>query len=440
MKKLRPYLYTSLMVLGIFTVLFIYKGIYPFGSNSLIYGDMHDQITAFYYHLYDSFYANKSLLVDFTTSGGINFLGILAYYILSPISLIVLLVPRSDIYLVVSVIVALKILIASLTCLYFLRTFYKNMPSILYIILSIIYAFSGYSLMFYQITPWMDVVYMLPLVMIGLKKVLDLEKPIFYIVTLTLSMIFSFYVTIMAIIFIFLISIIYLFVYKNKDERKKAITSLGISTVLSILMSTLVVIPAYLQISVSYRLGFNLVSLLNSKTGPLTDKLCMIMFGGMAYVGIILLFKDYKKNKKFLKFYIPTLLLLLIPVVIEPVNKMLHFGSYASFPYRFGFVTVLFLILGAAHYFNDFKFDSSKEYKFNKILSVIITVGACFGMALLSYKYHSNFQNAIYRLSLSFDKKCIIVTSLIFILTLSSCLGIFLLNKTKFSIYLLFSL
>ena len=130
MRKLKPYIYTSLIVVLILTVLFCVKGIYPFGHNSLIWGDMHDQITAFYYHLYDAVYDNKSLLIDFTTSAGINFFGILAYYILSPFSLLVLLIPRSDIYLMVSVIIALKILMCSITCLYFLRTYFKNMPSL----------------------------------------------------------------------------------------------------------------------------------------------------------------------------------------------------------------------------------------------------------------------------------------------------------------------
>ena len=72
MKKFKPYLYASLFSLGILMIVFVMKGIFPFGDNSLIWGDMHDQITAFYYHFYDCIYSNKSLLVDFTTSGSIN--------------------------------------------------------------------------------------------------------------------------------------------------------------------------------------------------------------------------------------------------------------------------------------------------------------------------------------------------------------------------------
>ena len=354
--KLKPYLLTSAIVLGIITIIFLIKGIYPFGNNSLIWGDMHDQITAFYYHLYDSIKGSKSLLIDFTSSGGINFLGIIAYYILSPFSLLVLLIPRSDIYLFVSVIIALKILTCSITCLYFIRKYYKKLPNLLSVLLAIIYAFSGFSLMMYQITPWIDTMYMLPLIMIGLKKVLDLEKPTMYIITLTLSLIFSFYTSIMVIIFIFLVSLIYLFVYKEKKEdRKKAILSLGISTIISVLIASFIIIPAYSQISISSRINSGYGDLLNSKTGPITDKLSMFLFGGLMYAGLLFLIKDYKKNFKYLTFYIPTLLIVLIPVIIEPINKAWHFGSYAFFPYRFGFITMFLLVIGACHGFNNYK-------------------------------------------------------------------------------------
>jgi uncharacterized membrane protein YfhO len=293
---------------------------------------MHDQITAFYYHFYDSVYGNNSLLINFSTGGGINFLGILAYYILSPFSLLILLVPRDYIYLMVSVIIAFKIMACSITCLYFLRTYFKKLPHLLSMLLAIIYAFSGYSLIMYQITPWIDAMYMFPLILIGLKKVLDLEKPTFYIITLTLSLICSFYVSMMVIIFIFLSSFIYLLVYKeDKEDRKKAIVSLGISTVISLLISSFIVVPSYIEISESSRIGFKLNVLLNSRTGPLSDKLSMLAFGGVVYAGLLLLLKNFKEHKKFLSFYFPTLLIVLIPLLIEPINKLWIFVFYASF-------------------------------------------------------------------------------------------------------------
>ena len=47
--------------------------IYPFGDNSLVWGDMYDQIMAFYFHMYDSFYDGMSLLFNPTVNNSISF-------------------------------------------------------------------------------------------------------------------------------------------------------------------------------------------------------------------------------------------------------------------------------------------------------------------------------------------------------------------------------
>ena len=435
MKKFKPYLYASLFSLGILMIVFVMKGIFPFGNNSLIWGDMHDQITAFYYHFYDSVYGNNSIFINFSTGGGINFLGILAYYILSPFSLLVLFVPRDYIYLMVSVIIAFKILFCSITCLYFLRTYFKKLPSLLSVLLAIIYAFSGYGLMMYQITPWIDVMYMFPLILIGLKKVLDLEKPTFYIITLSLSLILNFYVSIMVVIFIFLASFIYLLVYKEDiNDRKKAIVSLGITTVLALLISSFVLIPAYMEISESSRLGFNLASMVNSKTGPLRDKLSMIAFGGVIYAGLLILLKDFKEHKKFLTFYIPTLLIVLIPVLIEPINKVWHFGSYACFPCRNGFILALLLIIGAAYSYEHYKEKTPLTIEINKYASLFVTIASGILIIRYSSRYYERLQDAIYKLSISADSKLVFVLLLTALIATIGCLALLALNK-KLSVF-----
>ncbi len=422
MKKLKPYFITIGIILGIFLILFGMKGIYPFGTNSLIWGDMHDQITSFYYHFYDTIYGTDSLLVDFSSSGGVNFIGILAYYILSPFTLLVLLVPREEIYLMVSVIVALKIVLSALTCLYFIRTFFPKQNVLLSVFLAIIYAFSGYSLMMYQITSWIDAMYLFPLIMIGLKKTLDLEKPIFYIVTLTLSLIFSFYVSMILLIFLFFVSLLYLLVYKEtKEERKKGILALGISTILSLLISLFIVVPSYLQISVSSRIGFQLDYLLNSGLGPITDKISMFLFGGMMYCGLFLLLKEYQKHKKFLSFYLPTLLLMLIPVIIEPIHKIWHFGSYAFFPYRMGFITSLLFILGACVGFQKYDKKEKETKKIYPILSIFITIFTSFVIIFLVSHYYQEFQTAINHLTLSGNHFLLFILICIFLIALIGC-------------------
>ena len=152
MKHKRDYGIVAFIVVLIFVILFLSKGIYPFGTHSLIWGDMQDQITAFFYHLYDSFLGDASIWVDFTTSGSINFFGIFTYYLASPINFLILLFPRDNIYQAISIIIAVKVLLASFTCLYAIRTTFPKTPSYIAILLAICYAFSGYAIVMYQIT------------------------------------------------------------------------------------------------------------------------------------------------------------------------------------------------------------------------------------------------------------------------------------------------
>lgn len=429
--KYLPYIITAILIIAIFLVVFITKGIYPFGKNSLIWGDMHDQITAFYYHFYDSFKGSASLLVDFTTSGSINFIGVLAYYILSPISFILLLFPREEIYLAVSIVVALKILISSLTCLYFVRYYYKEMPSAISVLLAISYAFSGYSLSMYQITPWIDLMYLFPILLIGLKKVLDLEKPTWYIIVLTISFICCFYVSVMIVFFIFLASYIYLLVYKEKEERKKAILSLGISTVLSVLMGLFIIIPSYLQISVSSRLALNIAELLNSKTGPLTDKLSFFMFGGIVYLGILFLLKNHKKDKKFSSWYATTCLILVIPLIVEPINKFWHFGSYVFFPYRFGFMMIFMLIIGACQGYQLQLEEKRKKIKESACIPVPMTIIISLLIISFTYLNYNKFQATLEGLTISPDHKLLWFLLLTTLLALVGCYVVYTNTNTK---------
>ena len=123
--KNKKYFITSFLVLVIFAIIFFAENMFPFGSNSLVWSDMHEQIVPMYYHFYDSVLGDLSLLIDFTSSGGTNFIGVMAYYIMSPISLVLLLFPRNMLLYGTSLVIVLKFLIAALSCLYFLSKYFE---------------------------------------------------------------------------------------------------------------------------------------------------------------------------------------------------------------------------------------------------------------------------------------------------------------------------
>lgn len=433
LKKKGIYILNFLILLSIISIIFACKKIFPFGNNSVIWADMHNQITAFYYHLYDCVYNDSSLLINFNTAGGINFWGIMAYYIISPFSLIILLFKRSDIYLVVSIVVALKFIMCGMTSLYFIRYYFKKIPNCFAILLSLSYAFCGYNLIMYQITPWIDIVYLFPLLMIGLKKLLDLERPYLYMAILTISLIVSFYLSFILLIYIFIVSLIYLNIYSNKENKKKAITSLGIATVFSLIMASVIIIPTALQLFNSSRLGVSISDILNSKYGPVYAKMSFFLTSGFLAAVVLKLFKKIKsiKYEKNTLFLLITLILLVIPVMAEPVNKIWHMGSYICFPLRFGFIPNFIMIVCAGYYFNNLKEEKSSSI--NKFISLIVTIISSISIIIITIKHMDLIQRVIETLYLDDSKTAVLYLVIMFLITLFNTSVVMILNKNNSS-------
>ena len=435
--KKKKYLLTGLISLAIICMVFITKKIFPFGGNSIIWSDMHEQVTAIYYKFYDAIRGSDSIFVDFTSGGGLNFIGVIAYYILSPFTLVLLFFPRNMVVNAVSIVVALKIIASSLTALYFISKTFKKIKTPYSILLSLLYAFSSYTLVLYIITAWMDAVYLLPLLIVGLKKILDLEDNKMYIIILSVCLVCSFYISFMILLYIILASLIYLYIYK-KENRKKAIFNLGVSTVISLLISSIVVIPTMLQIASSERAGFDLSVIINSKFGPLSDKLSFFFTSAIAIVLTVILLLNYKKHKKFSLFAILNLAILAIPVIMEPVNKMWHFGSYVYFPYRYGFLMMFFLLIISCYVLENIDSMKSFKFKFGNYLAYLSLAGTFILMTIIIYKYRIRIFKVIDRLSLTKDKTAFLLVLIVFVATVvTAFLIITQLKNKKISLYIL---
>lgn len=440
LKKIRKYLITSAFVLLFFTIVFCVKDIFPFGNNSVVWSDMHEQVTAMYYHFYDAVYGNGSFLIDFTSGGGINFVGISAYYIMSPVTLLLLLFPRDMIIQGVSLVVVLKFLLASISCLYFISKTFKKVSEPYQILLSLLYAFSGYSLTLYIITSWMDIVYLFPFLMIGLRKLLDLEDNKIYILVLTLSLICCYYLSFMLLIFIIFISLIYLYLYK-KENIKRSIFNLGGSTVISLLISSFVLVPTFLQMFSSQRVAFDFSTVVNSGVGPLSDKMAFFFASGISIGFVILLLFNHKKHKKFVRFLLLSFIILFIPVVIEPINKLWHFGSYVYFPYRYGFISMFMLIVGASYYLSYCNINFKMPSIIRKILPYVFVLFCISIMTFIIFKYRLLILDSIDSLTFTKDKKVLLCVFIVFVLVMISTffLGIYGKEK-KTTLFMIYSL
>jgi len=428
MKK-NKYLITSLIALLIISAIYLIKGIYPFGDNYAVWSDMHDQIVAMYYHFWDAVKGQESLMINFTTGGGINFIGLIGYYILSPFTLIILLFSRENIIYAATIIVGLKMIAASVTSLYCIDTFFKKIPDSYKILLSILYAFCGYVFISYVITAWMDAVYMLPIVAVGLKKLLDLKSTKMYIITMTLLLIFSFYIAAMTLIFIIFISTLYMILYKTNEERKKIAFNLGVSTIISLLCASFILVPTITQLLASARVNTGFDTMMSLTIGPMYDKTSYFFASGIAIATVLLLLFEVK-TKKLDKWFITIILtLLLIPVFAEPVNRVWHLSSYTGFPYRFGIITMLALTLVTGYYFNNLKEQKTNNKKI--YITTLITFIGIIAIIIITKLGYTDTQITINKLTLTHLKQGYFYIFAICLITIFVALSILYLNKNK---------
>jgi len=348
------YLVPSLIVSILLLVVFFVKGIYPFGNLTIIYTDMGQSYIPFCYHLYDVIMNGKSLFWDPFLGTGSNMFGIEAFLgMFSPISWLVIFSSREGIPYFASILLLVRMALMAAMAFLFFKNVFKDTKLFWQIALSVVYAFSGYVLILYTNTMWLDCAILFPLLMLMFKILLDREKIIGFILVLTASLIVCFYISFMVLLFVLFGGGVVILFYLDKTKRKKAVFHLGVATLTSLLLSSVVIIPAYLQSSGSARAaGFDYFNILKTQMISISYKGQYFIFAAIALVIVVKLAMHYKKDKKAVTAFGLLLALTTSQIVVESINLIWHTGSYAHFPMRFAFIPTLLLLAGAAYYFS----------------------------------------------------------------------------------------
>lgn len=188
---------------GIMLVLFIACGIFPFGDRSFLYMDMYHQYMPFFSEFMEKVKAGESLYYSWNVGVGSNFLALYVYYLASPLHWLAFLFPQEYLLEFMSYLVIVKIGLCGLTFCYYLRRHF-NTQSVTTVLFSIFYALSGFMAAYNWNIMWLDCVWLLPLILWGLEKLVKEGKPIMYCVTLALSILTNYYISIMICIFLVL--------------------------------------------------------------------------------------------------------------------------------------------------------------------------------------------------------------------------------------------
>ena len=394
-KRILPYLYGGGIVLVFLLALYAVKGFFPFGDESMAVMDMCHGYIPIYYHLYDFLHGDKALFFDFYSGTGVNMVGIAAANgLLSPLNLLFYLTPRDSLVDFLNLLLLVKAVGMALSAQFFFLKRFPRLAVEYATAFSVLYALSGYVLLYYLHIIWLDVLILFPLLLYFCEKMLCGGKTYPYVICLALTLVCSFYLGIMTLLCLFFLSGAYVFVVLKKEQRPAASLRLGLGTLLGALMPMFLLLPGFLQMRSSARYGFSedLSSLLGAESELNVYKIWMFYGLALAIVGVFLLLRGWKKHPQKGKFAALTLVFLFAPLVVEGSAALLHFGSYKDFPYRFGFIAVFMLLVLAAEAFSTEKAAQDEEGKPAKkplVSYLLVVVGAACTIVVMVSAFRS---------------------------------------------------
>ena len=359
----------------------------PFLGGVLWGGDLPDEYLSFFQYLRRLILGNwSSLQFSFANGLGADMAGNIAYYLASPLNLLILLFPASQINLALYVIIIIKLGLASAAFTFLILNFFNFKNQIYSIFLGNIYGLSAYCIGYGANLMWLDGLILLPLIIYALVKGLNERRWTLYTVLLACAIVFNYYIGYMICIFMVMAFFAYAINnFKGKKTFIKQITEFVISSSISGLISAVITLPTWMNLSNNkftehtINEGFSLspVSSIAKSISALFIKNTfngspLLFVGTLAIIVFILYFIDNKNSKKERITNLVIGLIFLLSLVQTKVYLFWHGGQKpVGFPYRFSFIIIFWILLLAAKELANFDLNKKQLLLASSIYFVV---------------------------------------------------------------------
>lgn len=147
----------------------------PFGKYSMLYSDMYHQYYPFFVAFRRALRSGSGLLYTWSIGMGMDYLGLISYYLASPLNLLSVLVPEGWLLEFFSLLVPVKLGFAGMFFAIFLKKLFgKNDASIA--VFGGFYGLCAWALGYQWNVMWLDTFALLPLVALGTVCLLKEKK------------------------------------------------------------------------------------------------------------------------------------------------------------------------------------------------------------------------------------------------------------------------
>ena len=191
-----------------FIILMMIGGYTPFGRYSMLYSDMYHQYYPFFKAFREALLSGDSLLWNWSVGMGMDYLGLISYYLASPLNLLSVFLPESWLLPYFSLLTPLKLGFASLFFAIFLKKMFGK-DDLSLPLFGCFYGMCAWALGYQWNIMWVDTFALLPLVALGTVSLLRDKKVVLYTFTLFLSIYANYYIGLFTCIFVLLVFICY---------------------------------------------------------------------------------------------------------------------------------------------------------------------------------------------------------------------------------------
>lgn len=194
------YMAAFLVPVLVMVIIFVQRRIFPFGEESFLRTDMYHQYAPFFSEFHHKLKEGGSLLYSWDVGMGVNFSALYAYYLASPLNWLLILCPKSLIIEFMTYSIVIKTGLAGLAMAYYLRKHCRTQDFGI-AFFAIFYALSGYMAAYSWNIMWLDCIILLPIIVLGLERLVYQKKGILYGIALGASILSNYYISIMICIF-----------------------------------------------------------------------------------------------------------------------------------------------------------------------------------------------------------------------------------------------
>lgn len=238
----------------------IAHGIYPFGNQCFLHIDMYHQYCPFTTEFFNKLHNGGSLMYPWNLGLGSDFVGLYAYYLASPMNWLLLFCPKGLVIEFMTLLILIKIGLCGFSFAYYLRSHFKT-RSLSVVLFAVFYALSAFTCAYNWNIMWMDGIWLAPLVILGLERLVDEGKCGMYYIALSCSIFSNFYISVMLCIFLVIYYFILTIERKGKDFLHISLR-FGLYSLLAGGTSAILLLPEIKILSVSGSGGISFPALI----------------------------------------------------------------------------------------------------------------------------------------------------------------------------------